>query len=71
MRSSKTELMATDEGDGYVFRETVWGGMRVELDTFDNKLDMTPRLRDLPNGMDPVPRWGYVIKGQIRCFGRL
>lgn len=68
MRSSKAELPVTDEGEGYTFRETIWGGMRAEIDTFHNKLDMTPRLRDLPNGMDPVPHWGYVLKGQVRAI---
>ncbi len=68
MRSSKAELPATDEGVGYVFRETTWGAMRAEIDTFDKQLDMTPRLRDWPEGLDPVPHWGYIIKGQARAI---
>ncbi|MGZ4943863.1 MAG: cupin domain-containing protein [Halobacteriota archaeon] len=68
MRSSKTELSATDEGDGYVFRETVWGGMRAEIDTFDKELNMAPRLKGLPDDMDPVPHWGYVLKGRFRVI---
>ena len=40
--------------------------MRAEIDTFDNKLDMTPRLRDSPNGIDPVPHLVCVLKGPIR-----
>ncbi len=66
MRSSKAELPVTYERDGIVFRETAWGAMHVEIDTFDKEFDFTPLLRGLPDDMDPAPHWGYVFKGSFR-----
>jgi hypothetical protein len=66
MRSSKAELPVTVEGDGYVFRETIWGAMHVEISTFDKEFDETPFLKGLPDDMSPTPAWGYVLKGRCR-----
>jgi len=66
MRSSKAELPVTYEGGGIVFRETAWGAMHVEIDTFDREFDFTPLLKGLPDDMDPAPHWGYVFKGSVR-----
>ncbi len=65
MRSSKAELPVAYEGDGVVFRETAWGAMHVEIDTFDREFDFSPLLKGFPDDMDPAPHWGYVLKG---CF---
>ena len=66
MRSTKTELPVTGEGDGFVFRETAWGAMHVEIDTFDKEFDVTPFLKGLPDDMDSTPHWGYIFKGSLR-----
>ncbi len=29
---------------------------------------MTPLLKGLPDDMDPVPFWGYVLKGRFRAI---
>ena len=68
MRSSKTELPVTLEGDGFVFREIVWGGMHVEIATFDKEFDETPFLKSLPDDLSPSPIWGYVLKGRFRVI---
>ncbi len=66
MRSSKAELPVTYDQDGVTFRETVWGVMHVEVDTFEREFDFTPLLKGLPDDMDPAPHWGYVLKGTFR-----
>ncbi len=66
MRSSKAELPVTYDQDGVTFRETVWGVMHVEIDTFDREFDFTPLLKGLPDDMDPAPHWGYILKGTFR-----
>ncbi len=65
MRSSKAELPVTLEGDGFVFREIVWGGMHVEISTFDKEFDEAPLLKGLSNDLSPAPTWGYVLKGRF------
>ena len=45
--------------------EAVWGSMHVEYDVFKEKFDFTPLLKGLPDGHNPCPRWGIVVKGQI------
>ena len=67
MRSSKAELPVTSKGDGMVFRETTWGAMHVEMPTLDKELDMTPLFKGFPDDLDPVPFWGYVVKGRFRA----
>ncbi len=66
MRSSKAELPVTYEQDGVIFRETVFGAMHVEIDTFEREFDFTPLLKGLPDDMDPAPHWGYVFRGAFR-----
>ncbi|MGZ8880419.1 MAG: cupin domain-containing protein [Halobacteriota archaeon] len=66
MRSSKTEMSVTHEGDGYVFREAIWGAMHVEIDTVQKELDVTPFLKGLPDDMDPTEHWGYIFTGRMR-----
>ncbi len=45
--------------------EAVWGDMHVEYDVFNEKFDVTPLLKGLPNNRDPCPHWGIVVKGQM------
>jgi hypothetical protein len=68
MRSSKAELPVTVEADGYVLRETTWGAMHVEIGTFYKEVDVTPLLKGLPDDTDPIPHWGYVLKGSFRII---
>jgi hypothetical protein len=68
MRSTKAELPVTQENDDLVFRETVWGEMHVEIDTFHTEFDVTPFLKGLPDDLDPIPHWGYVFKGSMRVI---
>jgi hypothetical protein len=39
--------------------------MHVEIATFYRDYDVTPLLKGLPDDMDPVPAWGYVVKGRF------
>lgn len=66
MRSSKVELPVTFDEEGVIFRETAWGAMHVEIDTFNKEMDVTPLLKGLPDDMDPTPHWGYIFKGRFR-----
>ena len=68
MRSSKEELPVTSKRGGVVVRETTWGAMHVEMPTLDKELDMTPLFKGFPDDMDPVPFWGYVVKGRFRAI---
>jgi hypothetical protein len=68
MRTSIAELPVTVEADGYVLRETTWGEMHVEIGTFYKEVDVTPLLKGLPDNMDPVPHWGYLLKGRFHVI---
>ncbi len=68
MRSSKAELPVTSEGGGVIVRETTWGAMHVEMPTFDKEFNMIPLLKGFPDDLDPVPFWGYVVKGGFRAI---
>jgi hypothetical protein len=48
-----------------VMHEAVWGDMHIEYDVFNEKFDVTPLLKGLPNNRDPCPHWGIVVKGQM------
>lgn len=61
-------MPVTVEADGYVLRETTWGAMHVEIGTFYKEVDVTPLLKGLPDDMDPIPHWGYVLKGSFRII---
>ncbi len=41
--------------------------MHVEIDTFNKEFDMTLLLKGFPDDIDPVPFWGYVVKGRFRA----
>ena len=65
MRASKKELPKTVDTKEIVMSEAVWGDMHVEYDVFNEKFDITPLLKGLPNDRDPCPHWGIVVKGQM------
>ncbi|MGZ4848276.1 MAG: cupin domain-containing protein [Halobacteriota archaeon] len=68
MRTSITELPVTIEADGYTLREIAWGEMHVEIGTFYKDVDVTPYLKGLPDDRDPIPHWGYLLKGRFRAI---
>lgn len=45
------------------------GGYTVGFETFTEDVDMTPRLKGLPDDRCPTPHWGYVLKGKLTYSG--
>ena len=45
MRASKQDLLVTDEGEGFVSRQTEWGDMNVAWETFPQVLMLHPSSR--------------------------
>lgn len=41
------------------------GGYTVGFETFTENVDMTPRLKGLPNDSCQAPHWGYVMHGKL------
>jgi hypothetical protein len=41
-----------------------WGGKICAVHHFAKGADATPALRKFPDGLCPVPHWGYCFKGQ-------
>jgi hypothetical protein len=41
------------------------GGYTVGFETFDEDVDLTPRLKGLPDDLCQSPHWGYVVKGRL------
>ena len=41
------------------------GGYTVGFETFAEDVDMTPRLKGLPDDLCQSPHWGYVVKGKL------
>lgn len=53
-------------GAGFEGRyEDFEGGYTVGFETFTEDVDMTPRLKGLPDDLCPSPHWGYVIRGKL------
>jgi hypothetical protein len=66
MRATKNDLTpAKDSPTEMSVFEDVWGEMHVEYDIVKERFDITPLLKDLPNGRCQVPHWGIVIRGQV------
>lgn len=67
MRAAKNELTkASGAPEEMTVYEGVWGEMHVEYDIVNRRFDITPLLKDLPNGLCQVPHWGVVTKGQLK-----
>jgi hypothetical protein len=45
-----------------------WGGKLVATHHFYPGMDLTPFLHGFPDGLCPIPHWGYVFKGKM--YGR-
>lgn len=41
------------------------GGYTVGFETFQDDVDMTPRLKGLPGDSCQAPHWGYVVQGRL------
>jgi hypothetical protein len=65
MRLAKNELTKTAETRQAIIREAIWDGIHVEYNVFKENFDASPLDKSLPDSVDPCPRWGIVIKGQI------
>jgi hypothetical protein len=61
-------LSASDSIDGHGFDghyEDFEGGYTVGFETFSEDVDMTPRLRGLPDDRCGSAHWGYVLTGRL------
>lgn len=59
---------ATESVDGSGFEghyENFEGGYTVGFETFTEEVDMTPRLKGLPDDLCQSPHWGYVVRGKL------
>lgn len=59
---------ATEFVDGAGFEghyEEFDGGFTVGFETFNEAVDMTPRLKGLPDDRCQSPHWGYVVSGKL------
>ncbi|HSP73212.1 MAG TPA: hypothetical protein VLN26_12630 [Gaiellaceae bacterium] len=59
---------ATESVDGAGFEghyEAFDGGFTVGFETFSEAVDMTPRLKGLPDDRCQSPHWGYVVSGKL------
>jgi quercetin dioxygenase-like cupin family protein len=52
--------------DDYVFKETDFGDMHVELGKVNTEIDVTPYLKGLPNDRCQARHYGYLFKGRVR-----
>ena len=66
LKASKETASETIHGAGFEGRyEAFEGGYTVGFETFGEAVDMTPRLKGLPDDLCPSPHWGYVAKGKL------
>jgi hypothetical protein len=66
MRGSEKDLPKTVEADEVTIRETVWGDMHVDFETYHKAMDLAPLLKGLPDDRCQCPHWGFVLKGRMR-----
>ena len=62
-RESASESIDASGFEGHY--ENFEGGYTVGFEAFTEDVDMTPRLRGLPDGLCQSPHWGYVFKGKL------
>lgn len=66
--SKASRETATETLHGHGFEgcyEDFEGGYTVGFETFTEDVDMTPRLKGLPNDSCQAPHWGYVVTGKL------
>lgn len=65
-KASRETASASIDGAGFEGHyEDFEGGYTVGFETFTEDVDMTPRLKGLPDDLCPSPHWGYVVKGKL------
>lgn len=65
MRGSKKDLAKTMDTNALVIREAEWGGMHLGIETYNEKVDLAPFLKGLPDNRCQSPHWGYMVKGSM------
>ncbi len=65
MRGSKKNLAKTLDTKTLVIREVEWGGMHLGIETYNEKVDLAPFLKGLPDNCCQSPHWGYMVKGSM------
>lgn len=51
---------------GLAIQEAKWGDMHLGIETYNEKIDLTPFFKGLPNDRCQSPHWGYMVKGSMR-----
>ena len=66
LKASRETASETIHGAGFEGHyEDFEGGYTVGFETFSEDVDMTPRLKGLPDDRCQSPHWGYVVKGKL------
>jgi hypothetical protein len=65
MHGSKKDLAKTMETNELVIREIEWGCMHLGIETYNEKMDLAPLLKGLPDDSCQSPHWGYMVKGSM------
>lgn len=65
-RASRETASESVDGAGFEGHyEHFEGGYTVGFETFTETVDMTPRLKGLPDDLCQSPHWGYVVSGKL------
>lgn len=65
-KASKETASEFVDGQGFqAHYENFEGGYTVGFETFTEELDLTPRLKGLPDDRCQSPHWGYVVRGKL------
>ena len=65
-KASRQTASDSIDGDGFEGHyEDFEGGYTVGFETFTEDVDLTPRLKGLPNDACGSAHWGYVLKGKL------
>jgi glyoxylate utilization-related uncharacterized protein len=65
-KASRETASESIHGAGFEGRyEDFEGGYTVGFETFTEDVDLTPRLKGLPDDSCQSPHWGYVVSGKL------
>lgn len=65
-KASRETASESIDGSGFEGHyENFEGGYTVGFETFTEDVDMTPRLKGLPDDRCQSPHWGYVVEGRL------
>ncbi len=65
MHGSKRNLTKTMDTKALVIREVEWGGMHLGIETYNERVDLAPFLKGLPDDRCQSEHWGYMVKGSM------